>query len=152
MTSSAAGSSRGRLSQTKYYLSDFPSKITVIRRHHPLEGQALELLSVGKASVVVRLGDGSSLKLPRGWTDADGGSCTALTGHSQLCLEGLRELLHLVKALREPSGTEAVLTDERIEPLPRSGGDLSSKGVWICSRRRAWSGSGRGFPRRQEPR
>jgi hypothetical protein len=114
----------GRLPQTKYHLSDFPSKIAVIRRHHPLEGQALELLSVGKASVVVRQGDGSSMKIPRGWTDADGGPCTALTGHSQLCLGGLRELLNLVKALREPSGTEVVLNGEKIEPLPRSVGDV----------------------------
>ena len=70
----------GKWPQTKYYPSDFPAKITVIRCHHPLEGQALERLSVGKAWVVVRLGDGSSMKLPRGWTDADGGPCTELTG------------------------------------------------------------------------
>jgi len=122
--SSEGVSSTGRLSQTKYYLSDFPTNITVIRRHHPLEGQTLELLSVGKAAVVVRLSDGSSMKIARGWTDADGGPCTALTGHSQLCLGGLRELLNLVKSLREPSGTEVVINGEKIEPLPSGVGDV----------------------------
>ncbi len=122
--SSAAGWNTGRLSQTKYYLSDFPAKLTVIRRHHPLEGQALELLSVAKASVVVRLSDSTSMKSPRGWTDADGGPCTALSGDSPLCLEGLRELLNLVKALRAPSVTEVVCNGETIEPLPSGVGDV----------------------------
>jgi hypothetical protein len=107
----------GKWPQTKYYPSDFPAKITVIRRHHPLEGHALERLSVGKAWVVVRLGDGSSMKLPRGWTDADGGPCTELIGHSPLCLGGLRELLTLVKALRDPIGAEVVRNGEKIGPL-----------------------------------
>ncbi len=125
LTSNAVALNVGRLPQTKYYLSDFPSKITVTRRHHPLKGQAPELLSVGKAWVVVRLGDGSSLKLPRGWTDADGGACTTLTGHSQLfCLVGLRELLNLVRALREPNGAKVGFDGEKIGPLPHGVGDV----------------------------
>ncbi|MGH8525741.1 MAG: DUF5372 family protein, partial [Gammaproteobacteria bacterium] len=59
------------MSQTKYFLSDLPSKITIIRRHHPLRGQELEVLSAGKVWVVVRLGNGSTAKIPRRWTDAD---------------------------------------------------------------------------------
>jgi hypothetical protein len=62
----------GRLSPTKYYLSDIDAKVTIIRRHHPLQGLELEVLSAGRATVVVRLAGGSAMKLPRRWTDADG--------------------------------------------------------------------------------
>ncbi len=54
-TSNAGVSSTGRLSQTKYYLSDLPPKITIIRRHHPLEGEQLDVLTVGNATMVVPL-------------------------------------------------------------------------------------------------
>ena len=98
------------MSQTKYFLSDFPSKITVIRRHHPLCGQELEVLSAGKVWVVVCLGDGSTVKIPRRWTDADGTlQCVELGSDSKFSLSGLRELLKLVEALggrRSPSNDE----------------------------------------------
>jgi len=72
----------------------------VIRRHHPLQGQSLEVLSAGKTHVVVRLADGSSMKFPRRWTDADGATQgEELGGDSKFCLTGLRELLRLVEAL-----------------------------------------------------
>ena len=94
-------SPRGRVSQTKYFLSNVPAKITVIRRHHPLQGRELEVLSAGKADLVVRLADGSSMKLPRRWTDADGmRQGEALGGDSKFCLAGLRALLRLVEALQ----------------------------------------------------
>ena len=87
----------GRLSQTKYPLSSVPSEVTVIRCHHPLCGQPLEVLSAGKACVVVRLTDGSSMKLPRHWTDADGAKqCEECGGNSKFSLSGLRALLKLV--------------------------------------------------------
>ena len=100
-TCAVVGSSTGRLSQTKYYLSYPPATITIIRRHHPLEGRHLDVLSAGRATVVVSLTDGSSLKLPRRWTDADGIACTDLSGDSPFTLHGLRELLRLFIALRE---------------------------------------------------
>ena len=100
-TSSVGVSNTGRLSQTKYYLSYSPATITIIRRHHPLEGRHLDVLSAGRATVVVSLTDGSSLKLPRRWTDADGIACTDLSGDSPFTLHGLRELLRLFIALRE---------------------------------------------------
>ena len=100
-TCAVVGSSTGRLSQTKYYLSYSPATITIIRRHHPLEGRHLDVLSAGRATVVVSLTDGSSLKLPRRWTDADGIACTDLSGDSPFTLHGLRELLRLFIALRE---------------------------------------------------
>ena len=84
----------GRLSQTKYYRSDPAPTVSVIRRHHPLHGRPLELLlSGGNETVTVRLPDGSSMKLPRRWTDIDALSCPELAGDSQISLEGLRELL-----------------------------------------------------------
>jgi len=99
-TSNAGSWPMGRLSQTKYFLSNFPSTVTVIRRHHPLQGQPLEGLSAGKAHVVVRLADGSSMKFPRRWTDADGATRGEEPGgDSRFCLTGLRELLRLVDAL-----------------------------------------------------
>ena len=104
----------GRLSQTKYYLSDFSSKTTIIRRHHPLNGQELEMLSVGKTMVVVRLRDGSSMKILRRWTDVDGVACTELAGNSVLSLRGLRELLSLFMALRERTCRHPTMTGEMI--------------------------------------
>ena len=100
-TSTAGASNTGRLSQTKYYLSYSPATITIIRRHHPLEGRRLDVLCAGRATVVVSLEDGSSLKLPRRWTDADGIACTDLSGDAPFTLHGLRELLRLFVALRE---------------------------------------------------
>ena len=91
----------GTLSQTKYYLSNLPSETTVIRRHHSLNGQKLALLSGGKTRVVVRLPDGSSLKILRRWTDIDGPDCVDLSGNSALSVQGLKELLSLFMALRE---------------------------------------------------
>lgn len=92
----------GRLSQTKYILHNIESKIRVIRRHHPLVGQDLGVLSVSKTVVVVRLPNGSSLKVPRQWTDADGAPvCQELQGESKLCIQGLGELLRLLEALRK---------------------------------------------------
>ena len=77
---------------------------------------------------MVRLGDGSSLQLPHGWTGADGGPCTALIGHSLLCLGGLRKLLNLVKALREPTVPEVVLNGEKIRPLQ---GSVGAEQRWL---------------------
>jgi hypothetical protein len=112
--SSAVVSNTGRLSQTKYYLSNFSSTTTIIRRHHPLHGQALKLLSVGKTTVVVRLADGSSMKILRRWTDVDGVACTELAGDSVLSLRGLHELLGLFVALRERTGRQAAIAGEMI--------------------------------------
>jgi hypothetical protein len=104
----------GGLSQTKYYLSNFSSTTTITRRHHPLNGQVLELLSVGKTTVVVRLGDGSSMKIPRRWSDVDGVPCQELTGDAVLSLHGLRELLDLFEALRGRTDRQAASTNEMI--------------------------------------
>lgn len=111
----------GGLSQTKYYLSNFSSTITITRRHHPLNGQELQLLSVGKTTVVVRLGDGSSMKILRHWTDVDGVASTELSGNSKLSLRGLHELLRLFTALRERTGGQPASTGEMITTAQSNG-------------------------------
>ena len=104
----------GRQSQTKYYLSNSSSKTTIIRCHHPLIDQQLALLSVGKKTVVVRLPDGSSMKILRRWTDVDGIACTDLNGDSEISLHGLKELLSLFMALRVRMGDggEMIATEQ----------------------------------------
>ena len=95
-------SSTGRLSQTAYILRDTPERVKVTRRHHPLRGRDLEvLIQQGKTLLVVRLPDGSTMRIPRAWTDADGGGVPegpAVT--SVYTPESLRELIRLVDALR----------------------------------------------------
>jgi hypothetical protein len=60
-------------------------------------GQDLKVLSANKSVVVVRLPNGSSLKILRQWTDADGRqSDHELQGESTLSLGRLRELLELL--------------------------------------------------------
>ena len=64
------------------------------RRHHPLEGQTFEVLKVGKKDLLVQLRDGSTIKLPRSWTDADG--ATALEA-------GLHRKAHSKRAICSPA-------------------------------------------------
>ncbi len=104
----------GKLSQTTYYLSAIAAKVTVTRRHHPLQGRELEVWSAAKATLVVRLADGSAMKLPRRWTDADGmGQCEAPVSDAKFGLGGLRKLLRLVAALAR-----------RAVPTPGVGGEI----------------------------
>jgi len=109
----------GRLSQTKYYHSNFSTKTTIIRRHHPLINQQLALLSVGRKTVTVRLPDGSSIKILRPWTDVDGIACTDLNGDSEISLHGLKELLSLFMALRERinADSEMIATEQSTEEV-----------------------------------
>ena len=120
-TSSADAWNMGGLSQTKYYLSNFSSRTTITRRHHPLNGQELELLSVGKTTVVVRLGDGSSMKILRRWADVDGVASTELSGDSVFSLRGLHELLGLFMALRKRTGRQTAIAGEMITTAQSNG-------------------------------
>jgi len=92
----------GRLSHTAYILRDTPERVRVTRRHHPLQGRELEvLIQQGKTLLVVRLPDGSSMRILRAWTDADG--VAAPEELSVTCIytpESLRDLIRLVDALR----------------------------------------------------
>ena len=68
------------------------------RRHHPLEEQVLDVVKGGPVYVVVRLRDGTTMRLPRAWTDVDG--VAASVSASIYCVDSLREFLELVEALR----------------------------------------------------
>ena len=55
----------------------------------------------GKTLLVVRLPDGSAMRMPRAWTDADGGAVSEEL--SVACVytpESLRELIGLMDALQ----------------------------------------------------
>ena len=56
------------------------------------------MVTVGPAQMVVRLGDGTSMRLPRAWTDADGAPPPNGSEHV-LSAEALRELIELVDVL-----------------------------------------------------
>jgi hypothetical protein len=91
----------GRSPQTTYHLHDTADHVTVIRRHHPLEGESLEVTSAGKCYLIVRLPDTSTLRIARAWTDADGPAvCEERRIATQLTADALRELMTLVDALK----------------------------------------------------
>jgi hypothetical protein len=91
----------GKLSHTKYILYNSPSRVKVTRRHHPLYDQELEVLNAYKQVLVVRLADGSPMKMPRAWTDADGAASVQESSLlSVFTITALRELLNLLGTLR----------------------------------------------------
>jgi hypothetical protein len=97
----AATSAVGKQQHTPYsrHLTHLtPSDVTVTRRHHPLHGQRLEAVLGGAATVVVRLADGTTMRLPRTWTDADGPPSHE-PAESVFSVEALRDLLRLVDAI-----------------------------------------------------
>ena len=57
------------------HLEGFPSKVTILRDHHPLQGQPLELFSWshrnGSLRLTLVLPDGSRSLIPAAWTDLD---------------------------------------------------------------------------------
>ena len=86
-------------SQSEYDLTSPASTVRLTRRHHPLAGQVLELVQSGRTQVVVRLGDGTTLRVPRAWTDADGPPPEP-TRASVCTVEALRAMLDHVARLR----------------------------------------------------
>ena len=73
--------------------------MTVTRLHHPLQGQVLDVVNRGRTQIVVRLGDGTSMRLPRAWTDVDGAPSQHIA-ETIFTADALRALLDLVDALR----------------------------------------------------
>ncbi len=57
------------------HIEGFPSKVTILRDHHPLQGQSLELFSwlhrQGDLLLTLVLPDGSRSLIPAAWTDLD---------------------------------------------------------------------------------
>ena len=85
--------------QSEYSHRDAPSTVRLTRRHHPLAGQVFDVVTSGQTQIVVRVGDGSVMRLPRAWTDADG-SPPVLGAESVFTVEALRALLARVAHLR----------------------------------------------------
>jgi len=141
----AGGWNMGRLSQTKYCLSDPTSTTTIVHRHHPLCGQKLELLFCGgKHTVTVRLHDGSSMKLPRRWTDLDATLCRELAGDSRVCLKGLRELLSVFAGVSARARGETSIAAEQIMPAHPSAetSDDQAKAVGVSRTKGTRTGVG----------
>lgn len=89
------------LSQTKYKLKRTPERVNITRLHHPLVGLRLEVLMEAGEHIVVRLPDGSPMRIPRGWTDADGTAAgTRPAGTGVLSVDSLRELFRVLDGLR----------------------------------------------------
>ena len=91
----------GRLSHTKYNLLDLPPRVEVTRRCHPLYGQELEVVNANKAVLTIRQPDGSTMKIPRTWTNA--GPAMAVDPPSMgsvFTVEAVRDLIALLGALR----------------------------------------------------
>ena len=92
----------GRGLPTEHYPSSTrtPQRVLVTRRHHPLEGRELDVVRGGRSQLVVRHPDSLTMRIPRGWTDADGTTAPPKTEpDTQLTLDALRELMHLVGLL-----------------------------------------------------
>ena len=96
------------------HLDGFPPSVTIIRPHHPFEGQTLELLGWShrhnRLHLLLILPDGSRSLIPAEWTDLqrpddEAAGDDAGTGMaSPPCLGSLTQLLeacHLVEALLE---------------------------------------------------
>jgi hypothetical protein len=73
----------------------------VTRRHHPLYGLELEVIHANKVTLIIRMADGSTMKMPRAWTNAGGVTAgVELSRCSVFTIEAVRELIDLVTALK----------------------------------------------------
>jgi hypothetical protein len=72
--------------------------VTITRRHHPLLGLRLEVVSGGTSAIVVRVADGTTMRIPRAWTDVDGAPPHE-PAETVFSIEALRDLLRLVDAI-----------------------------------------------------
>ena len=90
----------GRSFHTKYSLQDLPPRVEVSRQHHPLYGRELEVIHANKVILTIRLADGSTMKMPRAWTNAGGARSMVEPSHGSVFIEAVRELIDLVSALR----------------------------------------------------
>jgi len=90
----------GSLSSTKYKLKRTPERVTITRLHHPLAGQQLDVLMEGVEYLVVQLRDGTPMRLPRRWTDADGHTGQEPGARKGMfSAESLRELMRVLDGM-----------------------------------------------------
>ena len=68
------------------------------RRQHPLEGESLEVVTAGPTQIVARLRDGTTMRLPRAWSDADG-ALSSRRAERVFTVDALRELIERIDAL-----------------------------------------------------
>ena len=88
----------GKQQHTTYSHHFTPSEVTVTRRHHPLLGYRLEVVSGETSAIVVRIADGTTMWIPRAWTDANGAPAHE-PAEAVFHIEALRDLLRLVDAI-----------------------------------------------------
>ena len=72
--------------------------MTITRPHHPLLGQVFEVLMGGNERITIRLADGTSMRVARRWTDADGVAPGDRRRDGSFTVESLRRLVALVEA------------------------------------------------------
>jgi hypothetical protein len=90
----------GRLSRTTHNLRNTPERVTIIRPHHPLRGKSFEVVRGGNDRIAIGLSDGSSMYVPRSWTDADGIEPKGARVREEFfTIDSLRRLVALVEAL-----------------------------------------------------
>ena len=61
----------GGQGHTQHIFARTPDRVKVTRRHHPLRGLDFEVLKDGRRCLCIRLRDGTPMRIPRRWTDAD---------------------------------------------------------------------------------
>ncbi len=72
----------------------------ITRRHHPLVGQHFDVLMDGNERIVIRLNDGTSMRIPPEWTSAEGGTNEVQKGRdSVFSVEALRDLIRVLDGL-----------------------------------------------------
>jgi hypothetical protein len=96
---SRAGTSvEGQPSHTQYNSCSTIAEVRITRRHHPLEGQRVAILMAGPEKVIARIGDGTTMRIPRGWTDIDGVQ-SSLAVERVFSVDAMLALIELVDAL-----------------------------------------------------
>ena len=92
----------GSLSPTKYKLKRTPERVTITRRHHPLQGETFDVLMEGDQRIVIRLANGAPMRIPRWWTDADGAPDSPAPDRTRtFTVDSLRALICVVEGLQQ---------------------------------------------------
>lgn len=75
--------------------------MTITRRHHPLLGQQFAVLIEGRKQLAIRLPDGTSMRIPRNWTDMDGEPVDEAPSVDMVfTTQALRELIDLIEVIK----------------------------------------------------
>jgi hypothetical protein len=139
----------GKPQHKKYSRSFTPSNVTIMRRHHLLPGHLVEVVSGGTSAIVVRVGDETTMRIPRAWTDADG-AAPHEPAETVFSIEALRDHVGFGRLLRGShdgdnsgflrrhgvSGPEYAQTSAGSPPIFTSSGNhnLHDSGCEVCAR------------------